>query len=352
MLMLHRMPSPETYPASARTRCPGLLADWLELHPEAEATDRDHEDWAEPAAIMVAMARRGEILRVPASQEQRTCGDRTPAPLPRPGSPKAIMWGNFTDADARDFPIDVDLAWNARDKTALVQDYAMSPVFLERAGRAFHVCDMDVDQISAALQSIVDGGGTEGFVKTRDKNTAYAFSLEDDGRRNIMGDPISLFARMDDEHQSFGWLLVSREGDPRCVYVQGVFEPTCEYRTIVVGDEVACGAGCIEAYTPAESEGAFFDERMEIVRGSGTIVRDPELASRYLTFAREYAAAWAKEHGADCGYSLDLAMDARTGRIMPIEMNPILNLGLYANDASRIVGAMLGDLARSAIVTA
>jgi hypothetical protein len=341
-MMLHRMPSPETYPTTAETRCPALLADWLRLNPDAVPTERDHEDWAEPAAIMVAMSRRGDVVRVPAAPQQRTCGDRTPAPRARPGSPKAIMWGIFNDADAREFPIDADLAWNAWDKTSLVQNYASSPVFLERAGRPFHVCDMDRDQIAAALQSLVDGGADAGFIKTRDKGTAYAFSLADDGRTNMLGKPVSLFSRMDGEDQNFSWKLMSREGDKACVFVQGAFKPTREYRVIVVGDKVACGAGCIEAFTPGESEGAFFDDRMEVVRNDGETVRDPELAARYLDFAREYAAAWAAEHGAECGYSLDLSVDAESGTIVPIEMNPLLNLGLYANDADRIVDAMLG----------
>jgi hypothetical protein len=349
MLMLHRMPSPETYPDTAETRCPALLAEWLRLNPDAVATERDHEDWAEPAAIMVAMARRGEVTLLAPAGDQRTCGDRTAAPVARPGSPKGIMWGIFTDSDARELPVDVDLAWNARDKASLVQDYAHSPVFLARAGRAFHVCDMDRGQISAALQSIVDGGAERGFVKTRDKGIAYAFSLKDDGRTDMLGRPVSLFARMDGEDQDFSYSLMHRESDRACIYVQGAFAPTCEYRVVVVGDRVASGAGCIEAHTPAESEGSFFDDRMEVVRGSGDIVRMPELAERYAAFASEYAAAWAAVHGAECGYSLDLSVDADSGRIVPIEMNPLLNLGLYANDADRIVDAMLGRAVGMAI---
>lgn len=346
-LMLHRMPSPDTYPITARTRCPSLLAEWLVLHPDATPTGRDHEDWAEPAAIMVAMSKRGDVVRVPEAPRQRTCGDRTPAPQARPGSPKAIMWGLFSDADAREFPIDADLAWNARDKCNLVQNYGSSPVFLARAGRPFHVCDMDRDQIANALQSLVDGGADAGFIKTRDKGTAFAFSLADDGRTNMLGKPVSLFSRMDGEDQNFSWMLMSREGDRSCVFVQGAFTPTYEYRVIVVGDRVACGAGCIEAFTPGESEGALFDDRMEVVRNDGEVLRDPELAGRYLAFAREYAVAWVAEHGSECGYSLDLSVDAETGAIVPIEMNPLLNLGLYANDADRIVDAMLaiGDQA-------
>lgn len=346
MLMLHRMPSPETYPITATTRCPALLAEWLRLHPEATATERDHEDWAEPAAIMVSMSRCGDVIRVSDPEGQRTCGNRTPAPAARPGSPKAVMWGLFQDADARGLPIDVDLRWNAKEQTCLVQDYAHSPVFLERAGRQFHVCDMDRTQIETALRSLTDASLDRGFIKTRDKAVSFAFSLEDDGRTDFLGRPVSLFARMDGPDQDFSYSTMHRESDRACVYVQGAFEPTHEYRVIVVGDRVTCGAGCIESLTPAESQGLRFDERMEAVRGDGTVVRRPDIAARYLSFAEEYAVAWVAEHGADAGYSLDLAIDAKTGSVVPIEMNPLLNLGLYANDADRIVEAMLGEAPR------
>jgi hypothetical protein len=342
MLMLHRMPSPESYPDTAETRCPALLAEWLTLHPDAMPARRDHEDWAEPAAVLVAMSRRGEVIRIVDSTDVRTCGDRTAAPKARPGSPKGIMWGLFGDGDAWEFPVDVDLAWNARERSAIVQDYAHSPVFLARAGRPFHVCDVDRDQIETALRSIVDGGGEAGFVKTRDKSLSYLFSLRDDEARAT-----SLYARMNGPDQRFSYSTMHREGDRACIYVQGAFRPTYEYRVIVVGDRVASGAGCIEAFTPAEGEGSFFDDRMEAVRGSGDVVRRPDVAAGYHAFATEYAAAWAAMHGSECGYSLDLSTDADTGRVVPIEMNPLLNVGLYANDVDMIVDAMLGGPCRT-----
>jgi hypothetical protein len=334
MIMLHRMPSPETYPSTATTRCPELLSEWRTIFPEATATERDHEDWAEPAAILVAMWKRGEVRLLGPAMGYRCLGDRTPAPASRPGSPKGVMWGLFNDGDVIDFQEDVDLAWNARDKARIVQDYASSPVFLARAGRAMHVCDMERSSVEAALKSMLDSGVTEGFVKTRDKGATHLFDLDAASDR-------SLFSQMDTEEDDFGWMLVSREGDRKSLYVQERFEPTFEYRVIVVGDRIASGAGCIEAFTPGESLGEFFDDRMEMVRSSGEIAHRPDIAKRYVSFACEFVAAWAAEHGAECGYSLDLSIDARTGEVVPIELNPLLNLGLYANDADRIVHAMV-----------
>lgn len=340
MLMLHRMPAPETYPCTAHERCPDLLREWLALNPDATPAPRDHEDWAEPAAVLVAMSKAGPVVRLPPAAQLRTTGDRTPAPPAAPGNPSAIMWGLFSDADAHEFPVEADLLWNARHLSQTVQDYASSPVFLRHAGRGFHVCDVDRAQIGEALLRLVRSGAARGFVKSRDKGFAYPFPLASEG----LGEPTaaSLFELMDGPRMDFSYSTMHREGDRSCIYVQEAFSPTREYRVIVVGDRVVSGAGCIEAMTPAESEGAFFDDRMEVVRGDGDVVRDPDTAARYVEFARAYAADWAAEHGASCGYSLDLSVDAVTGRVLPVEMNPLLNVGLYANDADRLVAAMLG----------
>src|SRR3546814_8159898 len=66
-------------------------------------------------------------------------------------------------------------------------------------------------------------------------------------------------------------------------------------------------------------------------------IADPDTAQRYRDFATAYAKDWAAEHGDHMMYSLDLAVDARTGEVVAIEMNPMLNLGLYATSADAIV---------------
>ncbi len=342
MLMLHRMPSPDTFPVEAEERFPELLKAWLEMNPDAVPNDRDYEDWAEAASMMVSMSRRGDVIRVPSSHAIRICGDDTGSPPARPGSPKAVMWGSFASSDAWSFPVDVDLAWNAREQVRTVQDYGRSRTFLDRAGRFFQIRDLDRASVQSALEELLASGTDEGFVKSRDKAFSMRFSLKDDGRTDMLGRPISLHGRMDGPDHDFSMRTMHREGEKACIYVQGAIEPTHEYRVFVVGDRVACGAGTIDRHVPCDSEGSFFDDRMEEIRGDGIVVRRPDLAAEYLGYATEYAVAWASEHGSECGYSLDLCIDGSTGRVLPIEMNPLANVGMYACDVERLLDAMLG----------
>src|SRR3546814_8877218 len=109
---------------------------------------------------------------------------------------------------------------------------------------------------------------------------------------------------------------------------------------IVVGDRPVTGAGCIEAFAPLDNIGDPFDDRMETIRNRSEAIADPDTAQRYRDFATAYAKDWAAEHGDHMMYSLDLAVDARTGEVVAIEMNPMLNLGLYATSADAIVAAV------------
>mgnify|MGYP000317139174 CR=1 FL=1 len=55
MQILHRPISTEKYPASAETRCPELLACYLQHFPEAVPANIDFEDWAENTTMLAAL---------------------------------------------------------------------------------------------------------------------------------------------------------------------------------------------------------------------------------------------------------------------------------------------------------
>lgn len=331
-LLLHRMLKPETYPAQARELAPDLLSTWLRHSPEAEPEHRDWEDWTENAAMLHAFSQAGQVTIVPSARMIRMSGDNTPAARPTPGAPRAVMWGMFYSSDSVAFPIEADLLWNNSDAVGRVQDYPLSPVFRKHAARAFHVCAMSKSEVEDGLRSLHDAGVRRGFFKTRAKGATRLFSLGEDPKR--------LWSDLDPD-DDLAWTIVHQEGMQKAIYLQEAFRPTREYRVVVVGDAPVSGAGCIEAYTPLDGVGLFFDHRVEYLRNNGTVVDDPISVERYRAFAEEYAREWADAHGRDMAYSLDLSIDAETGAIVPIEMNPLLNLGLYANDPARIVAAMI-----------
>lgn len=330
---MHRMLQPHSHPVEARSHCPHVLETWMRHSPESVPVSRDYEDWAENACMLHALSKHGEVIMAPSARHGMVSGDKTPLIAANPNQPDTVMWGSFNTFDSMDGPFPGNLLWNNADCVRRVQDHFLSPAFLHAAGRVVHVCDADMGQIKAALLSLHDGGFRHGFVKTRAKGPTRSFVMGEDRTK--------LFRDMDPEGD---WALhvVHREGASKAILVQEGIVPRNEYRTMVVGRTVVSGAGCIESNVPCDNEGEAFDSRMEILRGDGRTIRDVDLAERYRAFAEDFAARWADENGDDTAYAFDLCVDAVDGRIKAIEMNPMMNVGLYANDATRIVDAMVG----------
>jgi hypothetical protein len=330
LTFLHRMLEPKTYPVDAPRRAPEVLATWLRYSPDAQPEHRDWEDWAENAVMLHAadVACGGAVRILDAGPNIRTSGDRTPMIQPNPSAPPAFMYGRWKDSDSYEFPRDVHMVGSNAETVKAVVAYPSSPVFQAAAGRRFIVCDAERAQLEAALVELHNAGHREVFIKTRFKQTAKRFSLPDE--------PVGLWSAIE-RSEEFEWFLVQHEGMKQCLFIQEAFVPTKEYRMIIVGDRPVTGAGCIEHFTPIDNPGVRFDERVEPIRNESDEISDPDTIARYAAFAEAYALTWATAHGANMIYSLDLAVDGRTGNIVAIEMNPMLNLGLYATNADLLV---------------
>jgi hypothetical protein len=334
MNFLHRLHMPETYPVQAVERAPEVLATWLRYSPSAIPDQRDWEDWAENAVMLhtIDKASGGDVKIIGHAQARLTSGDRTSMVPSNPSAPNAYMYGIWKPSDTIEFAADYNMVGNNMDVVKSVQLYPVSPVFQRAAQRRFHVVDADADAINQAFLDLHEAGHREIFVKTRFKETAKRLTLPDT--------PKDLWkALLRDD--AFEWFLVAHEGARDCLFVQETFEPTKEYRVIVVGDKAVTGAGCIEAFTPLDNNGKPFDDRMEAVRNRSEAAADPKTAERYREFATQYAADWAAENGDHMIYSLDLAVDGNTDEVVAIEMNPMLNLGLYATDTTALIDAIV-----------
>lgn len=329
---LHRMHGPESYPHAAAERAPAVLATWLHYSPDSIPADRDFEDWAENAIMLhFAHQRYGHVELLPNPKGILVSGDRTSFVPPQPGKPRAFMYGMWKPSDSLDFLSTYNMAGNDADSVRTVAAYPLSPVFRSAAGREFHVVDADRQQIETVLQHMHSAGHRRVFIKTRFKGVAGTFDMPDQALD--LWDTISRDTPLE-------WLLVQHEGAAGVLFIQEAFEPRKEYRTIIVRDRVVTGAGCIESFTPLGNRGTKFDNRMEDIRNQSQPAPEPDLLERYIEFAETFARRWADEHGDQMIYSLDLAVDARTGNILPIEMNPMTNLGLYASNANSLVAAI------------
>lgn len=333
MNYLHRLREPKSYPVQAPELAPDVLATWLRYSPAAQPEDRDWEDWAENAVMLHALDKisGGSVIILEANNTCSVSGELTSRVPPNPSAPDAFMYGIWQASDSWQFPANFNMIGNCDEIVRAIQHYPTSLVFQRAAKRNFVIVDADRDQIEAALLEFHNAGHRELFVKTRFKEAAIRFSLPEE--------PVNLW-RSIQKHEAFEWFLVSYEGAKDCLFIQEIFEPTNEYRTIIVGDKAVTGAGCVEAFTPLYNMGSAFDDRMELVRNRSEPLPNPEVAKRFQAFAETFAAEWAAEQGDHMIYSLDLAIDGNTGDVVAIEMNQMQNLGLYATNADLLVQAI------------
>src|SRR3546814_9175964 len=102
------------------------------------------------------------------------------------------------------------------------------------------ISDWSSDVCSSDLLKIHATGIREVFIKTRFKQSAKVFKLPDE--------PVGLW-RSISRDEDFEWFLVTYEGFKDCLFIGEVYEPTKEYRMIVVGDRPVTGAGRSEEHT-------------------------------------------------------------------------------------------------------
>lgn len=141
-----------------------------------------------------------------------------------------------------------------------------------------------------------------------------------------------------------GWELIRLEGQRGSLLIQDWIPMTYEHRLFVVDGEVVSSAGCIEEFTPysRQNTSTRFDSRMRRVRGdaaageqSSPITSKPPVLGRYLETGGRIAA----QHGGTV--VIDLALDASSGEIVVVELNPLPNAGLYACHVDAVYRALI-----------
>jgi hypothetical protein len=134
------------------------------------------------------------------------------------------------------------------------------------------------------------------------------------------------------------WQMVSAGGRPGAFVVQSVVPMRYEYRVFIIDGQPASGAGCIPRFTPLDNEQAF-DTKVEEVRGSGTVAVESEVVERLVSFAARVARELATEVHDLRNYVIDVAVDDYD-RPLVVELNGLLNSGLYASDPCLVVAAL------------
>lgn len=338
MQILHRPLSANQHPEKASERCPDLLARYLAHFPNSEAANIDFEDWAENTLMLAALEDQARKLALPLRLLEtggavHYSGITGQTPDAAPGATPTVMWGCFRPGDTFSFPERANLHWNNRQIARTVARWPLSETFRRHAGRHVEILDMSIDAVRGAFSRLKAAGHTQAFLKTVEKSWSSKVDLSEDV-------PVDM-----------AWDIIANEGATNALILQGLITPACEYRVFVVGDRPVTGTGCIESFTPLDrrpNEETGFDPRVEADRNRGVICEHPALVESYREFAAAFASSWAAEHGPATAYTLDLCVDLATREIVPIELNPMLNTGLYASDPARLAQALVAPLRSAA----
>lgn len=215
--------------------------------------------------------------------------------------------------------------------SSLAARYRLNPMVRGLMHRPSETCSIDPPDVRAAFARLVDRGVASFLVK---------YAVREKARPNLPldgTDPDALADRV------AGWLAedwesMRAEGVPDALLVQKRVCMEYEYRMFMVGDEPVCGAGNIGVLTPVDNE-ARFDPKMQRTRADmdrSTVERRPDLAERYRVAAVRFGRALAGDgYGA---YALDLCLI--DGEVSIVELNGMMNAGLFALDMDALTRAM------------
>lgn len=316
---------------AVQARREDLLALWSRhIGPAAEGGDGDYEDFYEQAIrLESALASFGaDNVWLHLSTDRATAvnagtGERRPAEeleqLPRYGTQASLLHQ------------DVDM-----EQARLAADYYRYEAFRTRAGRRVQLCGFGMeDPSSIELGDVLAGWVADGvrraFLKSvRVKYAAFPVDLPE-GFRPEHG------ARAVFDELSYGAMSLEGQRDSRIA--QEFVTMEYEYRVFVVGNTVVTAAGCIEEFTPLDN-GYRFDNQLRRHRQAKSPVEpEPAIAGVLTNFARNAVDALALEVPALTDYVIDVALGPG-GKPLVVELNSLLNAGLYASEPARVTEAM------------
>ncbi len=228
-----------------------------------------------------------------------------------------------------------------------IAQYPALATFQRHAGRRLELVSLPDDgdladiydpaSLAAAVKRLADAGIRSAFLKVNmPKYLVEPFEIPE----------------YPTDHQCSGvvidileYSLMQLEGRKDILSIQEAVPMRDEYRIVIIDGKPVAGAGCIVAHTPCENESERdfpFDPKVEGVRDSGQVVSDPDLIAEYHRFAVAIAKEILEETGDDLwrGFVLDVARDA-SGKPLIVEINPLVNYGLYAMDTRAVLEAIL-----------
>lgn len=293
---------------SDMTRIPQtILDDWRTYVGSIEPSDGDYEDWVETACRLHYGLKHlpNPLVRIPhvwQGDDGKLCG------LPHYG-----MVMKYPTIDQIREPGDADR-------------YQLDPCVRMLMHRHTISCSTSPEDTENAFSQLLLQGVTRFKVK-------YMHSQKKLPLLDLDGTDVKKLCQ-----QVYDWLeweTVHAEDDPHALLVQERVRMEYEYRMFMVGDTPVTGAGCLEDHTPLDNSERF-DPWMEKTRNRGGLERRFGLTERYRGFARRCGRLLA-DRGYEA-YTLDLCLI--DGSVSVIELNGLMNAGLYACNMDALLSAV------------
>lgn len=323
-------------PASpqARARFQALLALWTRHVPATDSDGAgDYEEFVEQAVrLEAALETFGAdntwlmISTDPGTAVNAGTGETRPTAdlqhLPRYG----------TQPSRRHEDVDMEQA-------RLASAYYRYESFLSRAGRRLAVCGFGLeDEVDGVeLGDVLAGWAADGVHKAFLKSVQvkqFAFPVDlPEGFRTEHG------SRLVYDALNYGAMRL--EGQRESLIAQEFVAMEYEYRVFVVGNTVTTAAGCVEEFTPLDNNGYRFDNQLRRHRQAKSPVEaEPPIAGILTGFARNAVDALVLEVPELTDYVIDVALGP-DGEPLIVELNSLLNAGLYASQPERVTRAMV-----------
>lgn len=309
-----------------------LLALWCEhIGPVAEGGDGDYEDfWEQACRLEAAVCGLGpENIWLTLSTDQEETAVHLGSGEHRATAELQHLPKYGAQSSRRHQFVE-------QEQALLADQYWRYEAFRSRAGRRFEVCGFNPEGGGAEIRDVLAGyaaaGVTKAFVKVNlNKYATFPVTLEGVGDFTHIGnvlDPCEV------------WSLIYLEGAHESLQVQEFVTMEYEYRIFVVDQRPVTGAGCIEEHTPLDNNGHAFDDKLRRNRSEMTDVEaDTKIVGKLTSYARQAIASLAQEVPDLRDYVIDVAMGA-DGTPLVVELNPLLNSGLYASQPTRVTEAM------------
>lgn len=335
-----RQPEPASVETDALTseRASDVLATWRSLVPASERDGNgDKEDFWEMAYRLHAAVHSG-------AAEARISIDDGPSRVVNPGT---LLWedegisaeeayklastqpsryalygpvSRFSPANVLPLPQETMATLYA--SLAPYSAHSGRHIDLVSVGEGYEGEDAGVS-IQQRLREYRDAGITRAAVKSvsakRFPLTVFDLAPGDDPLPEEVADYIAEYA----------FQLMGRA---EAFILQGYVDMRFEYRMFVIGGKVVTGGGSIEEFTPLDSDGRAFSPLMRQFRKQkSAVVDETERLHRYIDFSSRVASEFAEQAGL-VDYVLDVATDGATGEPLIVELNGLLNSGLFASD--------------------